>query len=67
VKATRLHNVSAQTQLVQVALPCLSLPRNPWRDLVAGQEYLVSAHGLSIPVPPYTVRWLKAWLQNTTQ
>jgi hypothetical protein len=57
---TRLHNVSAQTQLLQLNPADLGLSPKHWRDMVTGKEYAVGKDGLSISLPPYGVCWLEA-------
>jgi glycosidase len=55
-----LQNLSGRTQPLLLHPDALSLPPGLWRDLLSEQVYPVGGEGLSLPLPSYAVRWLKA-------
>jgi sucrose phosphorylase len=55
-----LHNVSDQVQAVQIDRAPLAVDVEEWRDLLSEQVVSVRQGLLSLGLPPYSVRWLKA-------
>ena len=55
-----LHNVSDQTRPVHLCPREMELLSGAWHDLLAGSTIIVGDAGLTLPLLPYAVRWLKA-------
>jgi sucrose phosphorylase len=55
-----LHNVSGETQVVWLDLAALGVPAGAWRDLLSGGVVPANQVKLSLDLPPYDVRWLRA-------
>ncbi|MFC2029593.1 alpha-amylase family glycosyl hydrolase [Chloroflexota bacterium] len=54
-----LHNVSDQARLVHLYPGDLDLAPGAWHDLLSGSTAIVGDSGLTLPLLPYAVRWLK--------
>jgi sucrose phosphorylase len=55
-----LHNVSDRTRPVHLCPTEIGLLSGAWHDLLAGSTIIVGDAGLTLPLLPYAVRWLKA-------
>jgi sucrose phosphorylase len=55
-----LHNVSDDTRPVHLRPRDLRLVSGAWHDLLGGSTVIVGDAGLTMPLLPYAVRWLKA-------
>jgi sucrose phosphorylase len=55
-----LHNVSGSSQPVRLSSRDQDIPSGAWHDLFSRETLAVGQAGLSLSLPPYAVRWLRA-------
>ena len=54
-----LHNVAGHNQVVRIVPAELELEPGTWRDLLAGENYVMGQEGLDLNLSPYAVMWLR--------